>query len=74
MQLTKELIAKAATCKSVEELLALAKAEGLELSREEAEKYFSQLSDQKLGVDEIDSVAGGCFTHACAGDACAHLC
>ena len=53
---------------SPEELLALAKAEGFELSHEEAEKYFAQLSGQALSLDEIDKVAGGCLSHACIGD------
>ncbi len=68
MRLTKEQIAKAAACKSVEELLALAKAEGLEMTAEEAEKYFAQLTDKPLGVDDIDAVSGG--TGGCTGWAC----
>ena len=36
-ELTKEQIAKAMSCETVEELMELAKAEGVELTKEEAE-------------------------------------
>ncbi len=71
MQLTKEQIAKVADCKSVEEVLALAKEEGLDITAEEAEKYFAQLTHQALNLDEIDAVSGGCIAAACAGNASA---
>ncbi len=46
-------------CKTAEELLALAKAEGIALTREEAEKYLAQVSKRELSVDELEGVAGG---------------
>lgn len=67
MNFTKEQIEKAAKCKSVDELLELAKAEGVELSKEDAEKYFAQLSSGELSVDDMTDIAGG----ACCGNACA---
>ncbi|MBE5836780.1 MULTISPECIES: hypothetical protein [unclassified Butyrivibrio] len=67
MNFTKEQIEKASKCKSVDELLELAKAEGIDLARAEAEKYFAQLSSGELNLDDMTSVAGG----ACAGNACA---
>ncbi|MGN0813938.1 MAG: hypothetical protein ACI4MH_01745 [Candidatus Coproplasma sp.] len=62
MELTKELIQKAETAKTAEELLKLAKAEGVELSQEEAARYFSEFHKTgELSDDELDNVAGGCI-------------
>ena len=44
MKLTTEQMQKASECKSVEELQAFAAAEGVELTSEEAEAYFAELS------------------------------
>ena len=71
MKFTKEQIAKAAECKSVDELIALAKAEGIELAKDEAEKFFAQLNGSALNLDEIGDVAGGCLTNLCGADVCA---
>ena len=55
-----ELIAKAKTAKSAEELLALAKENGIELTAEEAKTYFAQLSASgAVSDDELDAVSGG---------------
>ena len=70
MNFTKEQIEKASACKSVEELIALAKAEGIELARAEAEKFFSQLQNGELNLDDVKNVAGG----ACAGKICGADC
>lgn len=59
MTFTKEQIRKAMNCKTVDELLAYAKSEGVELSREQAEEYIAQLGERKLTDDELDQVAGG---------------
>ena len=45
MKLTKELIEKAKTANTAEELLAMAKAENIDLSAEEAEKAFAELNE-----------------------------
>ena len=71
MKFTKEQIEKAAKCKSVEELIALAKAEGIEMAKEEAEKYFAQLQNSSLNLDDVAGVAGGCTGNVCAGNASA---
>ena len=58
--LTSELIAKAKAAKSAEELLALAKESGVELTEEEAKTYFAQLNaNGALSDDELEVVAGG---------------
>ena len=38
--LTKEMIAKAMQCKTADELMELAKAEGFAITKDEAEAYF----------------------------------
>lgn len=58
-ELTPELIQKAESCKSVEELLALAKDNGIEVTAEEAQAYLDEFSSQELSLDDLDDVAGG---------------
>ena len=59
MEINTELIAKARTAKSPEELLALAKENGIELTEETAKMYFDQLHPKtgELDDDELDNVA-----------------
>ena len=57
--LTKEQIEKAMQCKSVEELTALAKAEGYEITKEEAEAYMAELADYDLDGEKLQAIAGG---------------
>ena len=61
MQLTKEVIAKAKEAKTPEELLALARENGEEMTEESAKAYFQQLNSKtgELADDELDNVAGG---------------
>ena len=58
-ELTKEMIAKAMQCKSVDELMALAKAEGFEITKDEAEAYFAEFADVELDEKALRNVAGG---------------
>ena len=61
--LTPELIAKAKTVASADELLLLAKENGIEISEEEAKAYFAQINGNGIVADdELDLVAGGCDT------------
>ena len=59
--LSKEMIEKAKGAKSAEELLELAKANGVEMTEGEAATYFAQLDTKsfELGDDDLDAVAGG---------------
>ena len=59
--MNEEMIAKAKEAKSVEELIALAKENGVELNEEDAKMYFEQLNAKKgeLSDDELDVVSGG---------------
>ena len=58
-ELTKEQIEKAMQCKSVEELVALAKAEGFDITKAEAEAYMAELADVELDSEKLKNVAGG---------------
>ena len=62
MNVSKELLEKAKAAKSAEELLAMAKAESVELTEEQAEKAFAELHKTgELSDEELNSVAGGCY-------------
>ena len=56
-----EMIEKAKTVKSAEELLELAKVNGVEMTADEAKTYFAQLNPKsgELDDDDLDAVAGG---------------
>ena len=58
-ELTKEQIQKAMACETAEELMALAKAEGIELTKEEAEAYMAEFDDMELDSESLKNVAGG---------------
>ena len=62
-EITKELIEKAMQCKNSDELMALAKAEGFDISMEEADAYMAELDDIELDEQVLRNVAGGtCIT------------
>ncbi len=59
-KITPELIEKAKQAKTPEELIAIAKENGTELTEESAKAYFAQLHKTgELNDDELDNVAGG---------------
>ena len=58
-ELTKEQIEKAMQCKSVDELVALAQAEGYDITKTEAEAYMEELADVELDSEKLKNVAGG---------------
>jgi len=58
-ELTKEQIAKAMQCKTAEELMALAKAGGFTITKDEAEAYMAEWADVELDGKELENVAGG---------------
>ena len=61
MKFSKELIEKAKTAKTAEELLAMAKAENIALTEEQAAKAFAELNKTgELSDEELDNVVGGC--------------
>ena len=60
-----EMIEKAKVAKTAEELYEIAKANGVEMTADEAATYFAQITPKngELNDDDLDSVAGG----ACGG-------
>ena len=62
MEMNKELLAKAKEMKTPEELMALAKESGIEMTKEKADEYFKQLSTSsgEISDEELDNVSGGC--------------
>ena len=60
MRFTNEIIEKVKTAKSAEELLAMAKAENIELTEEQAAKAFAELNKAgELSDEELENAAGG---------------
>lgn len=58
-EITAEMMKKAMECKTADELVELAKSEGFEITKEEAEKYLEELGGTKLDDEDLDMVAGG---------------
>ena len=58
-EITKEMIAKAMQCNTAEDLIALAKTEGVELTKEAANAYLDELSECELKDGDLKHVAGG---------------
>ena len=58
-ELTKEMLAKAMQCKTADELMELAKEEGYDITKDEAEAYFVELSDVELDSEKLKNIAGG---------------
>jgi hypothetical protein len=80
IELTKEQVAKAMACETADELMAMAKAEGIELTKEEAEAYLAEMDDVELDSDTLKQVAGGgmsycsdLFTFKKAPEGCPNL-
>ena len=61
-ELTKEQIVKAVQCKTADELMELAKAEGYDITKDEAEAYFAEISDMELDSEKLKKIAGGIET------------
>lgn len=60
MELNRDMLLKAKEMQSVDELIAFAKENGVELSAEEAEKVYADLHKTgELADDELDNVSGG---------------
>ena len=58
-EITKEMLEKAMQCKTAEDLIALAKSEGIEITEAEAEAYLAELSECELQDGDLKYVAGG---------------
>ena len=72
-EISKEMLEKAMQCKTAEELMALAKAEGFAITKEEAEAYLAELADVELNEETLKKVAGGvCWNNCPTADSCGH--
>jgi len=58
-KLTKAQLEKALKCKTAEELMALAKTAGYDITKDEAEAYLAEMANFELDSKELDKVAGG---------------
>ena len=58
-ELTEEMILKAMQCKDADELAALVKNYGIDITKEEAEAYLTELEDYELDDTQLKNVAGG---------------
>ena len=58
-KITKEMMEKAEQCETADELIALAKASGITLTKEEAQVYLDELENMELDKETLDKVAGG---------------
>ena len=58
-----EMIQKAKVAKSAGELFELAKAEGLDITEDEARKYFEQINLHTLDEELLDMVSGGAIVN-----------
>jgi predicted ribosomally synthesized peptide with nif11-like leader len=73
-KITKDMVEKAKQCRTADELIALAKTLGYEITKEEADAYLAELDNIELDNIELDKVAGGsCYT-ACKEISCNLLC
>ena len=60
MKFTNEQFVKANAAKSAEEIISIAKEGGMELTEEEAAKYYAELHKEgALADDELNNVSGG---------------
>ena len=58
-ELTQEQIEKALACQTAEELMAAAKEEGFDLTKEEADAYMAEMADLELDDEMLRNAAGG---------------
>ena len=85
-EITKAQMLKAIKCKTADELLEfakaegyditkeeVAKAEGYDITKEEAEAYFAEISDMELDSEKLKKIAGGIET-CWAVDGCSWHC
>ena len=69
-ELTKEMLAKAMQCKTADELMELAKAEGYDITKDEAEAYLAELSECEIKDGQLRRIAGGVLpkNQSCVND------
>lgn len=70
-----QLIQKAKTCNAPEELLALAKENGIEMTEEQAKDYLAKLNpaNREIADEELENVSGGGCGNPYYYDSCEHF-
>lgn len=68
IKFNKELMTALEGCKDAKEVVALAKANGVTLSEEKAERICEILNSEELTDEELDMVVGGEKNHNCPCD------
>ena len=58
-EISKEVVEKAMQCDTPEELMALAKEHGFEITTKQAEAYLAELEDFDLDSEQMKKVSGG---------------
>ena len=58
-KVTEEMLEKALKCETADEVMALANANGITLTKEEAQAYLDELENVELDKETLDKVAGG---------------
>ena len=71
-ELAQEMIQKALQCNTAEDLIAYAKAEGLDITKDEAEAYMAELADVELDGNELTKIAGGASYKDCSDYDCSY--
>ena len=69
-KITDEMLAKAAICQTADDLVALARTEGMEITKAEAEAYLAELDNIELDSKTLEKVAGGYNICEHYGEAC----
>ncbi len=58
-EISRKVVAKAMQCDTPEELMALAKEHGFEITTEQAKAYLAEMEDIDLDSEQMKKVAGG---------------
>ncbi len=58
-EISKELLAKAMTSETPEELMKLAAEAGINLTKEQAQAFLEEMDEVDLSSDQLQQVAGG---------------
>ena len=64
--ITHERLEEVMQCETAEDLIALAKTKGIEITKEEADAYMEELSSTPLEAADLDSIAGGKHKGGCS--------
>ena len=67
-ELSEEVMAKALQCDTPEELVKVAKDEGIEITVKQAEVWFTEMEDINLSSAQMKQVAGGKAWNMCPWD------